>query len=416
MRGTVDAQARAAKRAALKLQVAATAQKNQALEFLAQELENHAETVIAENLLDLEAARKAGLKPAYLDRLTVNRGRLVALAQAVRDVIALPDPIGEVTGRWLRPNGLRILRQRVPIGVIAIIYESRPNVTVDASILCLKAGNAVILKGGSEALNTNRVLTSLIARALQAAGLPPEAVQFLDTTDRAAVAELVTLDGSVDLVIPRGSEAMIQRIKEQATVPVLGHGKGLCHVFVDRSANLAMAEEIVTNAKTSRPGVCNALETLLVHKDAAAAFLPKLAERLGKAGVELRGDERALKLVPSMKTATEDDWSTEYLDLVLAVRIVDGLDAAIEHINTYSSQLSESIVSEDRRSVKKFMEQVDSAVVYHNASTRFTDGGEFGFGAEIGISTGRLHARGPMGLRELTSQKYLVYGKGQVRT
>jgi len=412
----VEAQAAAARRGALKLLSAPTAQKNQALEFLAQELESHHETIIAENLLDLEAARTSGLKASFMDRLTVNRGRLVALAQAVRDVIALPDPVGEVTGRWLRPNGLRILRQRVPIGVIAIIYESRPNVTVDASVLCLKAGNAVILKGGSEALNTNRVLASLMAKALQAAGLPDEAVQFLDTTDRAAVAELVKLDAYVDLVIPRGSEEMIRRIKEQATVPVLGHGKGLCHVYIDRSANPTMAEEIVANAKTSRPSVCNAVETVLIHKDAAAAILPRLAERLGKLGVELRGDDRARALVTGMKPAAPEDWSAEYLDLILSIRVVDGLDAAIEHINTYSSQLSEAIVSEDRRAVKKFMEQVDSAVVYHNASTRFTDGGEFGFGAEIGISTGRLHALGPMGLRELTSQKYLVYGKGQVRT
>jgi len=416
VRDAVQAQARAARAAARAMAGQATAAKNQALEYLAQEIEKNHATVLAENRLDVEAAVKAGEEAPAVDRLTLNEDRLKKLAQAVRDVIALPDPVGEVTGRWFRPNKLRIVRQRVPIGVIAIIYESRPNVTVDASILCLKAGNAVILKGGSEAINTNRVLTSLIARALVAAGLPGEAVQFLDTTDREAVAELVRLDRYVDLVIPRGGDDMLRRIREMATVPVLGHGQGVCHTYVDKGAKIDMAVAIAVNAKTSRPGVCNAMETLLVHKDAAAAFLPAVAAQLGAAHVELRGDDRARAIVASMTPATEEDWAAEYLDLVLAVRIVDSVDAAIEHINRYSTQLAETIVSEDRRAVKKFLDQVDSAVVYHNASTRFTDGGEFGFGAEIGISTGRLHARGPMGLRELTSWKYLVYGQGQVRT
>lgn len=415
IKAVVEAQARSARAGALRLGTVSTAQKNQALEFLAQDLERNAGTVLAENALDVEAARKAGEKPGFIDRLTLNQGRLIALAQAVRDVISLPDPVGEVTGRWPRPNGLRIVRQRVPIGVIALVYEARPNVTVDASILCLKAGNAVMLKGGSEALNTNRVLASLIAKALTQAGLPGEAVQFLDTTDRAAVAELVKLDPFVDLVIPRGGEEMIRRIKEMATVPVLGHGKGLVHIYVDRSASVDMALDVIQNAKTSRPGVCNAVETVLVHQEAAAVLLPRLVERLGAANVELRGDDRARGLVPSMKPAVDEDWDAEYLDLILAIKVVDSIDQAIEHVNRHSSRLSESIISEDRKSVKKFMEQVDSAVVYHNASTRFTDGGEFGFGAEIGIATGRLHARGPMGLRELTSSKYLVYGAGQVR-
>ncbi len=415
LKASVEAQARAARAGALKLAAVPTAQKNQALEFLAQDLERNASTVLAENALDVEAAKKAGEKPGFIDRLTLNQGRLIALSQAVREVIALPDPVGEVTGRWPRPNGLRIVRQRVPIGVIAIVYEARPNVTVDASILCLKAGNAVVLKGGSEALNTNRVLASLIAKALTQAGLPGEAVQFLDTKDRAAVAELVKLDLFVDLVIPRGGEDMIRRIKELATVPVLGHGKGLVHIYVDRSAAPEMAVDVIANAKTSRPGVCNAVETVLVHKEAAAAILPRLAERLVAAHVELRGDERSRAIVPAMLPAVDEDWDAEYLDLILAVKVVDTVDQAIEHINRHSSRLSESIISEDRKNVKKFMEQVDSAVVYHNASTRFTDGGEFGFGAEIGIATGRLHARGPMGLRELTSSKYLVYGAGQTR-
>jgi glutamate-5-semialdehyde dehydrogenase len=411
----VEAQARAADRAALAMQTVTAELKNQALEELARELESNHEAVLAQNRLDVAAAVASGVSAAFVDRLTLNHGRMLALAQAVREVIALPDPVGEVTGRWRRPNGLRIVRQRVPIGVIAIIYEARPNVTVDASVLCLKAGNAVILKGGTQALNTNRALASMVSTALAAAGLPAGAVQFLDTGDRSAVAALVRMDSLVDLVIPRGGEEMIRKIKEMSTVPVLGHGKGLCHVYVDRAANLGMAEEIVFNAKVSRPGVCNAMETLLVHREAAPAFLPRIAEKLSAAGVELRGDERARAIVPLMKPATAEDWDTEYLDLILSVGVVDGVDAAIEHINTHSSQLADAIVTEDRKTAKKFLDLVDSAAVYHNASTRFTDGGEFGFGAEIGIATGRLHARGPMGLRELTSQKYLVYGTGQVR-
>jgi len=411
----VEAQAKAADRAAVVMQSVTAERKNQALEGLAHELEGNHEAVLAQNRLDVAAAAATGASTAFLDRLNLNHGRMLALAQAVREVIALPDPVGEVTGRWRRPNGLRIVRQRVPIGVIAIIYESRPNVTVDASVLCLKAGNAVILKGGTQALNTNRALASMVSAALAAQGLPAGAVQFLDTGNRDAVAALVRMDSFVDLVIPRGGEDMIRKIKEMSTVPVLGHGKGLCHVYVDRAADPGMAEEIVFNAKVSRPGVCNAMETLLVHREAAQTFLPRIAERLSLAGVELRGDERARAIVPLMKQVTAEDWGTEYLDLILSVGVVDGLDAAIEHINTYSSQLADAIVTEDRKAAKKFLDLVDSAAVYHNASTRFTDGGEFGFGAEIGIATGRLHARGPMGLKELTSQKYLVYGTGQVR-
>ena len=412
---TVGAQARAARGAATRLATVSTAVKNQALEFLAQELERNAPTVLAENHLDVEAARTAGEKPAFVDRLTLTAFRLVEMARSVREVVALPDPVGEVTGRWLRPNGLRIVRQRMPIGVIAMIYEARPNVTIESSTLCLKAGNAVILKGGQEGLNTNRVLASLVTRALEHAGLPGEAIQFLDTTDRAAVGELVKLDGLVDLAILRGGEEMIHRIRELATVPVLSHGKGLVHVYVDRSADPAMAQAIVLNAKTSRPGVCNAMETLLVHRDIAPTFVPAVAAALAAAGVELRGDEASRRLAPAMKPAVEADWEAEYLDLILSVRVVDALDQALEHIRTHSTRLAEVIVAEDRKAVKRFMEQVDAAVVYHNASSRFTDGGEFGFGAEIGISTGRLHARGPMGLKELTIHKYLVHGKGQVR-
>ncbi len=415
LRATIAAQARAAKIAALKIQSAPTERKNRALEFLASNLEGNYQAVLAENALDVERVKRGGARPAFVDRLTLNRGRLLALAQSVRDVAGLPDPVGEITGRFRRPNGLRIVRQRVPIGVIAIIYESRPNVTIDAAVLCLKAGNAVILKGGSDAINSNRVLASLIGKALTQAELPAEAVQFIDTTDRGATSELVKMDQEVDLLIPRGGEEMIRSIREQATVPVLGHGKGLCHAYVDKAANFKMAEEIVINGKCQRPGVCNAVESLIVHQDAVQGFLVKASEKLAKAGVELRGDVRAREAVSGMKAATEEDWDTEYLDLVLAVRVVESMDEAIDHINRYSSHLSEVIITDDRRAAKRFMDSVDSAVVYHNASTRFTDGGEFGFGAEIGIATGKLHARGPMGLRELTSYKYLVYGAGQVR-
>lgn len=416
MKALMEIQARAARKASLALQTTPTEKKDLALEYIAEELGKNSPAILAENRKDVEEAKKAGNKPAFIDRLTLNEGRLVAMAKSVREVVSLPDPIGEITGRWRRPNGLRIVRQRVPIGVIAIIYESRPNVTVEAAVLCLKAGNVTMLKGGSEALNSNRILARLISGALVRAGLPGEAVQFIDTRDRSAVAELLRLDKLVDLVIPRGGEDMIRKIKEMSLVPVLGHGKGLCHIYVDKEADMKMAEDIVANAKASRPGVCNAVETVLVHEDCARSFLPKLVARLGAAKVELRGDEKARKLAPSMKKAVEEDWNTEYLDLILSVKVVDTLEEAIEHINRYSSQLSETIVTDDKKAAKKFLDSVDSAVVYHNASTRFTDGGQFGFGAEIGISTSRLHSRGPMGLRELTSQKYLVYGEGQVRT
>ena len=416
LKASVEAQAKAARQSALALQTAPTEKKDLALEYIADELEKNLAPILAENRKDVDEAKKAGNKPAFIDRLTLNEGRLIALAKSVREVVSLSDPIGEITGRWRRPNGLRIVRQRVPMGVIAIIYESRPNVTVEAAVLCFKAGNATILRGGSEALNSNRILAGLISKALVRAGMPGDAVQFIDTRDRAAVAELVKLDKLVDLVIPRGSEEMIRRVKEMSLVPVLGHGKGLCHIYVDKEADMKMAEDIVFNAKVSRPGVCNAVETVLVHEDCARSFLPKLVSRLGGAKVELRGDEKARKLAPTLKKATEEDWSTEYLDLILSVKVVDTIEEAIEHINKYSSQLSESIITDDKKAAKKFLDNVDSAVVYHNASTRFTDGGQFGFGAEIGISTSRLHSRGPMGLRELTSQKYLVYGEGQVRT
>jgi len=410
----VENLARASRKAAFVMMNATTERKNQALELIAEELEKNHGEVLAANAKDTAEAKKAGIGAALLDRLTLNEGRVVTLAHSVREVMGLPDPVGEITGRWRRPNGLRIARQRVPMGVIGFIYESRPNVTVDAAVLCLKAGNTIILRGGSDALNSNRVIAGLISGAVGRAGLPAEAVQFIDTKDRAAVAELVKLDRFVDLIIPRGSEEMIRKIKEMSLVPVLGHGKGLCHIYVDRAASIPMAEEIIFNAKVQRPGVCNSVETVLVHADIASAFLPKLVARLTAARVELRGDPKARAIAP-MKKATEEDWSTEYLGLILSVKVVESLEEAIEHINAYSSQLSESIITEDKKTAKRFMNEVDSAVVYHNASTRFTDGGQFGFGAEIGISTSRLHSRGPMGLRELTSQKFLVYGEGQVR-
>ncbi|MEK7766883.1 MAG: glutamate-5-semialdehyde dehydrogenase, partial [bacterium] len=331
--------------------------------------------------------------------------RMAAMAQGLREVAGLPDPIGEVIETSTRPNGLRIEKVRVPLGVVAMIYESRPNVTVDAAGLCLKAGNVVVLRGGSEAVRSNLARAACIRPALAEAGLPEDAVQVIETTDRAAVTELVRLDRLVDVVIPRGGEAMIRSIIEQATVPVISHGKGVCHVYVDAAADLDMAEEIAFNAKVQRPGVCNAMETLLVHEAVAERFLPRIAERYRAAGVELRGDDATRRLAPGTRPATEEDWSTEYLDLILSIRVVKDLPEAMSHISTYGSDHSDAIVTRDEAAARRFMDEVDSACVFWNASTRFTDGGEFGMGAEIGISTQRLHARGPMGLRELTTIK-----------
>jgi glutamate-5-semialdehyde dehydrogenase len=392
-----------------------TRKKNAALNAIAAALDQQRDLIKEANVQDLTQAKAAGLSAAMLDRLTLTDARIDAMIKGVREVALLPDPVGKKIWKRTRPNGLAIEKRRVPLGVVAIIYESRPNVTADAAVLCLKTSNAVILRGGKEAIHSNLA----IARALQeggaSAGLPKHAVQLIETTDREAVRELVQLDDRVDVVIPRGGESLIRAVVENARVPVLKHYKGVCHVFVDASAELDKALAIVENAKCQRPSACNAMETLLVHQGVAAAFLPMLSGLAIRRKVELRGNKAACALLPACRAAADTDWTTEYLDLILNVRVVKDLKAAITHINTYSSHHSDAILTADKRSAKKFMKEVDSAAVYVNASTRFTDGGEFGMGAEMGISTDKLHARGPMGLEELTTYKYVVAGTGQIR-
>jgi glutamate-5-semialdehyde dehydrogenase len=350
-----------------------------------------------------------------MDRLTLSESRVEEMAGGLRQVAALPDPVGETVEAWRRPTGVEISRVRVPLGVIGFIYESRPNVTADAAGLCLKSGNAVLLRGGSEALESNSAIAQVLAKAVEKVGLPAETVQVLDTADRAAVMAMLTLDRYIDLIIPRGGEEFVRLVAERATVPVLKHDKGLCHVYVDASADLDMAVTLVLNAKAQRVSVCNAIETLLVDAAVAPRFLPRAAARLREAGVELRGDERTRALVPAARPATEEDWDTEYLDYILAIRVVDDLDQAIEHIRRHGSGLAEAIVTSDLRNARRFTREVDAAAVLVNASTRFVDGSQFGMGAEMGISTSRLHARGPVGVRELTTTKFVVMGDGQVR-
>jgi glutamate-5-semialdehyde dehydrogenase len=404
----------AARAASHRLVLATTAQKNQALAILATALRASTPEILAANGNDLRAARATGAEGAFIERLTLNPDRVATIAHGVEEVIALPDPVGEITAKWIRPNGLEISQVRVPIGLIAIIYESRPNVTIDAAILGLKAGNAVVLRGGREALATNALLAQLIADALSEAGLDPRSVMFVGNPDREAIQILKRHPEALDLIIPRGGSSLKQALTGSG-VPVLPHFDGICHTYVDRAADLKMAEEICFNAKCSRPSVCNAMENLIVHREVAAKFVPQLLTRLKAAGVEIRGDERTLALIPEAKLATPEDWDTEYLDLILAIKIVDSLDEAITFISRHGSGLADAIVTEDLDAARRFEREVDSATVYVNASTRFTDGFEFGFGAETGISTNRLHARGPMGLRELTTYKYVVRGDGQVR-
>ena len=392
-----------------------TRKKNTVLEAMAAELETRQSAIIAANQEDVDAARAAGTTGAMLDRLTLTPSRFAAMVKGVRDVVALKDPVGEIISTWMRPNGLEIRKIRVPIGVIGFIYEARPNVTTDAVVLCIKSSNAVILKGGSEALRSNQAIVEALQQGGEKKGLPADAVQLISATGREAVRELVRLEGLVDLVIPRGGEGLIRMVAENATVPVIKHYKGVCHAFVDASANEEMALRIIENAKCQRPGVCNALEKVLVHKTIAAAFLPRMAALLAEKGVELRGDEASCKIVPFMKPAQASDWNEEYLDLILTVKVVKDVGEAIRHINLHGSKHSDTILSEDDDNQKRFLQEVDSAAVYVNASTRFTDGGEFGLGAEIGISTDKLHARGPMGLEELTTYKYQVIGTGQIR-
>ena len=393
-----------------------SAEKDEALVEMAVQLIHHADDLIEANEKDLEAARRKGLSKAMIDRLTLDEKAIRAMARGLEEVAALPDPVGKVTSMWRRPNGLLVGRMRIPLGVIGIIYESRPNVTVDAAALCLKAGNAVILRGGSEAIHSNRALSHILRGVLRVKGLPENAVQLIPMTDREAVQALLQLEEYIDLIIPRGGEDLIRAVVSQSRIPVIKHYKGVCHVFVDAGADLDMAVRICLNAKVQRPGVCNAMETLLVHRAAAGAFLPAVAEALQSAGVELRGCERTRAVLPGIAEATEKDWHEEYLDLVLAVKVVDGIDEAIRHIERYGSLHTESIVTRDYDNAQRFLREVNSSTVLVNASTRFSDGFQLGLGAEIGISTTKLHAFGPMGLEELTTQKFIIYGSGQVRT
>ncbi len=386
-------------------------QKNSLLRAMADGIEKSADRIQPANAKDLEAGKKAGLTSAMLDRLTLTDKRISEMAEGVREVAALPDPVGKTISEWTRPNGIRIQKVRVPIGVILIIYESRPNVTADAGCLCFKTGNAVILRGGSEAIHSNLA----IAEAMNVPGLPPNSITVVPTTDRAAIDELLQLDDLVNLCIPRGGEGLIRAVAEKSRIPVIKHYKGVCHVYVDRDADFDMAEEIVVNAKCQRPSVCNAIETLLIDEKIADQFLPRVAKALAEKKVELRGDDRTRQLVPSAKPATEDDWYAEYLDLILAVRVINGVDEAIDHITKYGSAHSDAIVTRNKATAEKFLREVDSSSVFWNASTRLADGGQYGFGAEIGISTDKLHARGPMGLEELTSYKFVVVGDGQLR-
>ncbi len=389
--------------------------KNEALKLIAANLRARTDFILERNSGDLERAKAAGLSAAMIDRLTLTEDRIETMAAGLDEIAALSDPVGETLSMWKRPNGLNIGKVRVPIGVVGFIYESRPNVTVDAAGLCLKSGNAIILRGGSEAIDSNSAIADIIADSLSKAGLPVDVVQLLRTTDRAAVALMLKLDEFIDVIIPRGGKGLIKLVVESSTIPVIMHYDGICHTYVDEFADLEMAENICMNAKVQRPGVCNAMETMLVHEAVAAEFLPKVGKAFAEAGVELRGCEKTLKLLPSATQGTSEDWATEHLDLILSVRAVDSIDEAIEHIARYGSAHSDAIVTENYSRSRQFLEEVDSSAVFVNASTRFNDGFEFGLGAEIGISTNRLHCRGPMGLEELTTIKYVVHGTGQIR-
>jgi len=407
---------RRAKAAARVLALAGTAQKDDALTAMAAAIRKHKAAILAANAQDLAEAKASGATTAFLDRLALDDKRIAAMAEALDVVRALTDPVGEVTERWTRPNGMTIERVRVPLGTVGIIYESRPNVTADAAALCLKAGNAAILRGGSESQRSNRAILAALTEGLQAAALPEAAIALVPTRDRAAVGMMLGgLDGAIDVIVPRGGKTLVARVQAEARVPVFAHLEGICHVYVDKAAKLDMAKTIALNAKMRRTGVCGAAETLLVDRAAAATHLKPLITTLLEAGCEVRGDEAARAADPRVKPASEEDWSTEYLDAVIAAKVVDGVDAAIGHIERYGSHHTDSIITEDGAAAEKFLREVDSAIVLHNASTQFADGGEFGFGAEIGIATGRFHARGPVGVEQLTSFKYRVRGSGQIR-
>ena len=411
----VEAKARAAAGAAERLALAPTRVKNDALAQMARGLEEKMAPILEANRADLDAARAHGFARAFIDRLTLTETRIEEMAAGLRHVAGLPDPVGETVETWRRPSGLEIARVRVPLGVVGFIYESRPNVTADAAGLCLKSGNAVLLRGGSEALESNGMIAQILAKSAEKAGIPAETIQYVDTADRAAVMAMLTLDRYLDVIIPRGGEELVRLVAERATVPVLKHDRGLCHVFVDEGADLNMAVAIAVNAKAQRVSVCNAAETLLVHRGIAPAFLPLVATRLQEAGVEIRGDAATRALVPAARPATEADWDTEYLDLILAVRVVPSFEEAVAHIRRHGSGLAEAIVTSDIRRARRFTREVDAAAVLVNASTRLVDGGQFGMGAEMGISTSKLHARGPVGVRELTTTKFVVTGDGHIR-
>lgn len=415
LEATITALAQKARQAARKLAACPSSAKNAALHRIASLLEANQIALQAVNAQDLEKAAAAGLSAALLDRLTLKDTVLQSMVAGVREVAALPDPVGARGLTTVRPNGLEVARMRIPLGVIGIIYESRPNVTIDAAALCLKAGNAVVLRGGSEAFASNQALVRIIQQALQESDLPAAAVQFVPTPERAAINILLNQEDCIDVIIPRGGENLIRFVTAHSRIPVLKHYKGVCHVYVDEDADLSMAEEIAFNAKVQRPGVCNAMETLLVHRSVASKLLPSLARELLEAGVELRGCPRTCELVPAAIAAVEADWPAEFLDLILAVKVVDSLDEALAHIEQYGSQHTEAIVTRDYLRARRFVQEVDASVVLINASTRFNDGGQLGLGAEIGISTSKLHAFGPMGLEELTTTKFVVAGNGQVR-
>ena len=411
--GEIGRRARTAARA---LALAPADQKNRALGAMAAAVRAQASLILAANAEDVAEARAAGVTGAFLDRLALDPARVEAIAAGIDAVGGLEDPVGTVMESWTRPNGMRIERVRVPLGVIGIIYESRPNVTADAGVLCLKSGNAAILRGGSDSMRSSRAILTALTEGLRAANLPEAAIQLVPTRDRAAVGLMLSgLDGNIDVIVPRGGKSLVARVQAEARVPVFAHLEGVCHVYVDKAASLDMAKNIVLNAKMRRTGVCGAAETLLVDRVGAGSRLKPLVEMLIAAGCEIRGDKATLAVDKRVKPATEDDWSTEYLDAIIAVKVVDNVEAAIEHIERYGSHHTEAIITEDRATAEKFLREVDSAIVLHNASTQFADGGEFGFGAEIGIATGRLHARGPVGVDQLTTFKYRIHGNGQTR-
>ncbi len=404
-----------AKAASRKLANISTEIKNLSLIKMATDIEKEAAKLISENRKDLSEAEKKGLSASMIDRLTLNDDRIMAMSNGLREVASLPDPVGEVLKMWRRPNGMEVGRMRVPIGLIGIIYESRPNVTVDSAALCLKSGNGVLLRGGSEAVHSNTAIAAILSKAGAETGIPEGAVSFIENPDRDCVMEMLKLNQYIDLIIPRGGEGLIHMVSENSTIPVIKHDKGICHVYVDNKADLPMADEICFNAKVQRPGTCNAMETMLIHQDVARAFLPAILGRMKKAGVEIRGCDRTREIVSDIAIANDKDWDTEYNDLILNVKTVANMEEAMAHIAAHGSQHSEAIVTNSYQNALRFQREVDASAVFVNASTRLNDGFEFGLGAEIGISTTRIHARGPMGLEELTSTKFIVFGNGQIR-